>query len=102
MGTGPLARRDLGKQGAENFHMEAQLCINAVRNPSHRRGLKFKVLGFDQHLSRPPPLFFLVSEVELIEIDFRGRRLAIPSRSLRFPPALIQIDLAAWRRLRAA
>src|SRR5262245_48649254 len=40
MSARSFARRDLGEQRAENFHMESQLCINAVRNSSHRRRLK--------------------------------------------------------------
>src|SRR5262245_24716136 len=102
MGARSFARWDFSEQRAENFHMEPELYINAVRNSSHRRRLKFKVSSFDQHFSRSPPFFFLLSEVELIEINFSRRRLAVASRSLRLPPALIQIDFAARRRFRAA
>src|SRR4249919_4402769 len=52
----------------------------------------------NQNLSCPSTLLFFLREVELIKIDFSRRRLAVASRTLRFPPALIQIDLAARRR----
>src|SRR5262249_52467753 len=37
MGARSFARRDLGEQSAENFHMEPQLGVDAVRDSAHRR-----------------------------------------------------------------
>src|SRR5215813_5148799 len=100
MGARSFARRDLGEQRAKNFHMEPQLGVDTVGDSAHRRRLKLKVFSFNQHFARSPPFLFLLSEVQLIEIDLSRRRLAVASRSLRLPPALIQIYLTPQGRFR--
>src|SRR5262245_61327071 len=102
MGARSFAWRDPSEQRAENFHMEPQLRVDAVRHSAHLCLLKLEVFSFYQLFSRSPPFVFLLREVQLIEIDFSRRRLAVASRSLRLPPALIEIHLATRGRFRTA
>jgi len=83
--------------------METQLCINAVRDPSMGVGWNSNSLPLTKTFPARRPLFFLLREVELIEIDFSRCRLAVAARTLVASTGFdLNIDFAARRRFCAA